>query len=156
VIEPIEPVEAPGLVRAAGLAESRPDAAVGDRLVEAVGAVHRRADSSHVLARRVLAVLAGHPLMDPSIVFPIRFDWAPVHLPAVEHALLGDDEEVVLGLARDRASAAADAGGQIDRHRPLLAADVALREERWQRLLERLGEAGVGAVLDGGARRRDR
>ena len=59
----VEPVEAADLVRAVVRAEPRADAAVVDHLVEPVGAVRRREHRAHVLAGRVLAVLAQHRLV---------------------------------------------------------------------------------------------
>ena len=50
--------------------------------------------------------------------FVIAIDAQPVHFALMHHLLLADDGNVVLGLAGDDAGVAADAGVQIDTHRP--------------------------------------
>src|SRR5207244_1291959 len=57
-----EEVEAPHLVGAVVRAVARADAAVIDHVVEAVGAVDRRAHRADQLTRGVLALHAGHRL----------------------------------------------------------------------------------------------
>ena len=85
------------------------------------GGVHR---ADH-LARRVLAMHAGHRLeRDVRIVGRpgiIAVDAQPMHDPLIEHLILADDRHVVFRLAGDDAGLAADAGVQIDRHRPGVA-----------------------------------
>src|SRR5207248_5671945 len=89
-----EPVEPPHLVRAVVRAEPRADAAVVDHLVEPVGRVHRRADRTHVLARRVLAVLAQHRHVDARI--DVAIDPDPRHVTAARTVGGADDRHVVL------------------------------------------------------------
>ncbi len=87
--------------------------------------VHRRVHRADHLARRVLAMHARHWLerdvrgVRRSGV--IAVDAQPVHDAAVEHLVLADDRHVVLGLAGGDTGLAADAGIQIDRHRPGVA-----------------------------------
>src|SRR3954462_3075455 len=129
-------VEAPHLVGAVVRAVARADAAVVDHVVQAFRAMRRRADRADQLARRVLALHAGDRLvirLDRGgvlrVTLEVVVDADPVHLAAAIHLLLADDRDVVLGLARDGAGAAAGAGRQIDRHAPLVAVVFPLRNQ---------------------------
>src|SRR6185295_8719968 len=100
---------------------------------------------------RVLALHAGHGLEDRTRILDttgvVAIDANPVHLPAVADLVLADDGDVVLGLAGDRASAAADACGEIDAHRPGVRA---LR----RRVVKRAGTSIGGRAADGRRARR--
>src|SRR5207244_352189 len=103
----VVPVEPPDLVRAVVRAVPRPDAAVVDLLVEALGAGRGGEHGAHGLARRVAAVLAHHRLMQGfgillgAAVIPIDPD--PVHDALALDLILADHRHVVLGLAGDHA-----------------------------------------------------
>ena len=151
VLKEVEPAH---FVRAVVRAVARADAAVVDHVVQAFAAVHRRADGAHRLARRGLAVHARHRLevglrvLDLALV--IGVDAQPVHFAAAHHLLLADDGDVVLGLARDDARAAAVARVEIDRHAPLVAAGFLLlvgerRPQRRQLVLILLQRGELGA-----------
>src|SRR5205085_3273941 len=77
----LQEVEAPDLVRAVVRAEARADAAVVDLHVEALAVMHRGAHRAHELARRALAVHAGHGLEDaaPGRGRVVAVDADPVH-----------------------------------------------------------------------------
>ena len=64
-------------------------------------------------------------------------DADPVHLAVLADLVLADDRDVVLRHARHGARAAAVAGGQVDRHAPLVAVVLVLGIER-QRLRRRV------------------
>ena len=100
----------------------------------------RRGHWAHDLARRGLALLTQHRLMvgvgilDVAGVIPV--DPQPVHFTAVEHLILADDWDVVLGLAGDDARVTAGADVLIDRHAPGVAFvfEVAVHREACERL----------------------
>src|SRR5205823_3951294 len=81
----------------------------------------------------------------------VAVDADPVHLAPGDDLHLADDRDVVLGLAGDRASGAADAGVQVDRHAPGVAVVGVLGVERGLRArlqpVERAEEVRVGAEL---------
>src|SRR5690606_21474761 len=81
----LEVVEAADLVGTVVRAEPRPDAAVVDHLVQAVGAVNGGVHRTHVLAGRHLAVLAEHRLMHDAralvLAEEVGVDAQPVHFP---------------------------------------------------------------------------
>src|SRR5690606_33562444 len=103
----------------------RADAAVVDHVVQAFARVHGRANRAHLLAGRVLALLAGDGLEarlgGVRLALVVAIDAQPEHLPARCDGLLARDGDVVLRLARRDASAAADALVQIDAHAPAMA-----------------------------------
>ena len=84
--------------------------------------MHRGADRADQLARRLLAVHAGHRLEQRAALGAgrrlVAVDADPVHLAAGGDLLAADDRDVVLGLAGDGAGVAADAGVEVDRHAP--------------------------------------
>ena len=84
--------------------------------------MHGRPHRTDYFAGRLLAMHAQHRLeiaiRRVGAAFVIAIDAQPMHLPLVDHLLLADDGNVVLGLAGDDASVAADAGVEIDAHRP--------------------------------------
>ena len=108
-----------------------------------------RTDGAHLLARRVLALLARDRLVnDLGIVdaaLEITVDADPVHLAVVDDLLLADGGNVVLRLAGDHARVATRTVAQVDRHRPLVAGVGVL-------FVERLAALGVdeGFALFGG------
>ncbi len=147
--------------------------------------MHRGADGTDDLARCLLAMLAQHRLEQHVWcvwgAFVVAVDPQPVHLPLVDHLLLADDRDVVLGHAGDDAGVAADAGVQVDAHAPggragwlavvqfrvvrLFAQEVRIGLEGGQRAvtneLARIGEdrvvvlgAGQGVAALGLAQRR--
>src|SRR5204863_2000121 len=137
-------------------AVARADAAVVGHVVEAVVRVRRRGDRTDLLAGRVLALHARHRLVDGMRLVAaarvVAVDADPVHLAAPDDALLADDRDVVLGLARDGAGGATRASGEIDRHPPLVArGDVRLVPERLELLglddVHLLDELGMSAEL---------
>src|SRR3954468_20659956 len=85
-------IEAANLVRAKAGAGSRPDTAVINHLVDTLGTVGRGVYRTPHLARRLLAMHAGHRLEEAAR----RFDFAivvardpqPVHFAADSHLLL--------------------------------------------------------------------
>src|SRR5205085_5683493 len=83
--------------------------------------VHRRFDGADVLAGRVLAVHAGHGLEERASLLVVAIDADPVHLASRDYLLLAHRRNVVLRLAGDRAGVAADAGVEVDAHRPAIA-----------------------------------
>src|SRR5437588_5428654 len=84
--------------------------------------MHGRADWTDQFTRRVLAMHAWHRLMlEPGIVDRAGFvgvDANPVHFPPARDLIFANHRNVVLGLARDRARAATNAGAEIDHHSP--------------------------------------
>ena len=122
----VEEVEAADLVRAVVRAVPRADAAVVGHVVQAFGAVRGRADRADLLARRVLAVLAGIGCVTRCgsfvVTHEVAVDAEPVHLARVLRTpSLPTIGNVVLGLAGDHAGVAAGAGVQVDAHAPLVA-----------------------------------
>ena len=117
-----EVIEAADLVGAVIGAEPRADAAVVHHHVQPLGIVHRRPHRADDLARRLLALHAQHRLEVArgriGLAFIIAIDAQPLHLTLVDHLLLADDGNVVLGLAGDDARVATDARVQIDAHGP--------------------------------------
>src|SRR4051812_26090243 len=155
-----EEVEAPHLVWAVVRAVARADAAVVDHVVQAFRAMRRRADGADQLARRGLALHAGDRLVIRldrigvlRVTLEVVVDADPVHLAPAIHLLLADDRDVVLGLARDGAGAAARARRQVDRHAPLVAVVFPLGNQR-QRARRRLAHVrddfGIFLVFLGG------
>ena len=118
----IEPVKTPYLVRAVIGTESCADAPVVDHLVQAVRAVDGGVHRAYVLARRLLALLTGHGLVEVGglvdVTLVVVVDPDPVHLAADGDLTLADDGDVVLRLAGNHAGVAADARAQINRHTP--------------------------------------
>ncbi len=150
-------VEAPDLVRAVVRAVPRADAAVVDHVVQAFRAVGRRGDRADDLARRVLALLTGHRLVDRlhrlrrvDVAGEVVVDADPVHLAVLAHLLLADHRDVVFRHAGDDAGAAAGARRQVDGHAPLVALVLVVRVQR-QRLGERVrhvrDDSGLVRVL---------
>src|SRR5262249_49399281 len=94
-----EEVEAAHLVGAVVRAETRAHAPVVDLDVQAFAVVNRRADGTHGLARRVLAVHARHGLeeharcLHRSLV--VSIDANPVHLAPARDLFLADRRYVV-------------------------------------------------------------
>src|SRR5215471_72982 len=119
----IEEIEAADLKRAIVRAITGADATVVGHHVHAVFAVDRGIARTNRFARRVLAVLAHHRLMDHLGIFRIlavvlvelflarvvAIDPQPVHRAPVLDLQFSDDRNVVLGLARDHARAATGA-----------------------------------------------
>src|SRR5689334_18073318 len=73
----------------------------------------------------------------------------PVHLAVHRDLFLPDNRNIVLGLARDRANTAADAGPEINRHAPGMALINVIPVEgvvcrRWR--LGRARDAGLVAL----------
>src|ERR1035441_10372218 len=122
VIGEEQEVEAAHLVGAVVGAVSSAHAAVVDHGVEAFRRVHRCADRADLLARRILAVLAGHGLEvcagRGKIAFKVCIDTQPLHVAADAYLLLADYGNVVLGVAADDAGVAAGAAVHVDRHAP--------------------------------------
>src|SRR5690348_12808232 len=118
----VEEIEAADLVGAIIRAEARADAAVVDHHIEAFGVVHRRVHGADDLARRVLAVHAGHRLEhDPRVLeraLVVTIDPEPMHVSAAQDFSLPYNRTIVLRLTRHDAGLAADAGVEIDAHRP--------------------------------------
>ena len=113
----VEEIEAAHLVGAVVRAIPRADAAVVGHDVEALVVVDGGVDRADRLARRVLALLAGHRLEEHLRVLEIlrvlriaaghvggeiAVDADPVHLAAAHDLVLADDGDVVLRLAGDR------------------------------------------------------
>src|SRR4029079_3037336 len=124
VLDVVEEVEPPHLVRAVVAAVAGADAAVVDHLVDALVAVDGGVHRADVLARRGLAVLAGqrldHQLGIGELALGVSSDAYPLHLATLAHVLLADGRDVVFRLAADDAGAAARALVHVDRHRPLV------------------------------------
>src|SRR5262249_20870426 len=148
-------VEAADLVRTVVRAVARPDAAVVDHVVEALAAVHGGVHRADDLTGRVLAVHAGHRLVQHlggvQIAGEVAVDAQPLHLAAPRHLVLPDDGDVVLGDAGRDAGVAADASVEIDRHAPRIAEErmlVRVEGLRARGHLDHLtGELRVGAEL---------
>src|SRR5437763_1173284 len=104
--------------------------------------MHGRADWTDQFTRRVLAMHAWHRLMlEPGIVDRAGFvgvDANPVHFPPARDLIFANHRNVVLGLARDRARAATNAGAEIDHHSPGV---TAIFEFTW--MIQRLVMRGV-------------
>ena len=134
-------VEPAHLVRAVVRAVARADAAVVDHVVQAFVVVDGRGHRADHLARRVLALLAGHRLVIGvgvlEVAGVVAVDPQPVHLAAVEDLLLADHRNVVLGLAGDDAGVAAGADVLVDGHAPgvALVLEVAVHRQPGQRLV---------------------
>src|SRR5262249_54928311 len=118
----------------------------------ALGVVDRRFDRAHDLARRVLAVHAGHRHEGRAgrcgVAGEVRVDAEPVHLAAAEHLVPPHGRDVVLRLAGDDARLAVDAGGEVDRHPPAEALGLPLRVEALARF-ERGGGLLRAAAIRG-------
>ena len=101
-------------------------------------AVPGRSDGAHDLARRVLALLAGHWLKISLRIclsaFVVGIDSKPVHLAAARDLFLPYYRYVVFGDARDDAGTAADARVQINRHAPGVAVVLEFRIQRFFRV----------------------
>ena len=123
VLEKIEPTDLVGTVVRT---KPRADAAVVHLEIQSLAVVHRRRDRANQFARRVLAMHARHRhVVEPGTVertFVIGVDPDPEHLPIACDLVLADGGDVVFRFAGDEAGVAADARGQVDRHRPLVAA----------------------------------
>src|SRR5262249_795794 len=109
----LEKIETPYLVRAVVGTIARADAAVVDHVVEPVGTVNCCPYRANQLARCVLTLHARHRLKEGfrvgQITSVVAIDSKPVHFPSMGDLGLADDRDIVLGLARDDAGAAADA-----------------------------------------------
>jgi hypothetical protein len=129
----LQVVEAAHLVGAVVGAVAGADAAVVDHHVQALAVVDRRGDRADRLARRLLAVLAGHRhveevgVVEPAAVVGVDAD--PVHLAPDQHLVLADDRDVVLGLAGGDAGVAAGADGHVDDHAPLVRVVLPVGED---------------------------
>src|ERR1700682_1974537 len=160
-----EKIEPPHLVWAVVGAVARAHAAVVDHLVEALVAVDGGVDGADVLAGSALAVHAHKRLEDHAgvggiVADEIAVDAQPVHLAAAPDALLADDGNIVLRLARHHARAAAGAAREIDGHSPAISLrviprlvdgerDAALLLElllRLAQLIERAGDCDDAAL----------
>src|SRR5712692_8990398 len=115
-------VEAAYFVRAVVGTVARAHAAVVNHVIQAFGAVHGSADWTDYLARRVLALHAGHRLEKRSrivtIALVVGIHSQPVHVPASDNLLFADHRDVILRLAGDDAVVAPDTGVHVDRHTP--------------------------------------
>src|SRR5690606_6612717 len=137
-----EEVEAAHLVGAVVRAVARPDAAVVDHVVQAVGRVLRRPRRADDLARRVLALHARPRLeADPALLVAVLVDPEPEHEALPARLDRADRVDVVLRLAGDDAGVAADAGVEVDAHAPARPAARALLVERRLRLVGAVGRA---------------
>ena len=147
VLRVVEEVEAPDLVGAVVRAVAGADAPVVDHHVQALAVVHGGRDRAHLLARRVLALHAGHRLEHRPrlrrLAGEVAVDPEPGHLAAAAHLVAADDRHVVLALARHRARVAAGARVEVDDHAPLRPLLVLRRREE----LRDLGALGRGARL---------
>ena len=146
-----EIIKSPDLVGTVVGAEPRADATVIHHHVQPFGIVHRCANRTDDLARRLLALHAQHRLEVAyrriDIAFIVAIDAQPLHLALAQHLLLADDRNVVFGLTGDNARVAADARIQIHAHGPgrrplrLPAVEMGLffagAEKVW--ILERIG-----------------
>ena len=115
-----EEVEAAHFVGTIRLAEARADAAVVDLHVKPFAVVDRSRHRADRLARRVLAVHAGHGREAGSAVDDIFVDPQPMHVAAFGDFVRADDRNIVFSLAGDDAGVAADAGRVVDHHRPFV------------------------------------
>src|SRR5262245_36386786 len=110
IIRKLKEIETPHLVGTVIRAVARADATVVNHVVEPLAAVDRRHDWADQLARRVLAVHAGHRLkIRVWVVYAprvIAVDAQPMHLAAAGHLLLADHRDIVFRLASHDASAA--------------------------------------------------
>ena len=115
-------VESPYLVRAVVRAVACAHAAVIDHHVQAFRRVHRCAHRANLLARSVLAVLAGHGLeVRPrrgQVAFKISVDAQPLHIAPDPHLLFAHHGNVVLGITAHDAGIASRATVHVDRHAP--------------------------------------
>ena len=125
-----EEIEAAHLVGAVRFAEPRADAAVVDLDVQPFAVMDRGRDRADRLARRVLAMHAGHRRKAGPAVDDIIVDAQPMHVAAFGDFLRARRRHIVLGLAGDDAGVAADAGRGVDRHRPFVGVVVVRRIER--------------------------
>src|SRR5262245_7494348 len=134
LLVPVEEVEAADAVRAVVQAVAGADAAVVGHVVQALARVLGRGDRAHLLAGRVLALLAGDRLVDDvGIVgraLEVAVDADPVHLAVAGDLGPADDGDVVLRLAGDHARVAADARAEVDRHAPAVTLVGPLLEQR--------------------------
>ncbi len=76
----------------------------------------------------------------------VGVDAQPMHVAPARDLVGADNRHVVLGLAGDDAGVAADAGRDIDHHRPLVWADVG----RGMLRIERCRRRSVGGSQRGG------
>ena len=118
---PVEPVEAPHLVRAVLRTESSPDAAIVNLIVKPlfgmVGRVHR----AHRFAGCVVAVLAQHGqkyCFFHSLGILITLYVQPRHFAAFNDPLHSHNSEIVFGIAGGRTGRAANTSVEIDHHAP--------------------------------------
>ena len=82
-------------------------------------ATHRLERDLRILGEDLVARATESGGLDLAVgVVAVQTD--PVHLTTAQDLILADDRDVVLGLAGDNASVAADAGVQVDRHAPLV------------------------------------
>src|SRR5205823_9765911 len=130
-------VETADFVRAVVRAVARADAPVVDHVVQALGAVHRRAYGANLFARRIFALLARHGLeerlgiverfilsariADVGFDVPVvAVDANPVHLSSAHNLLFADHGDVVFRLASHDAGVASVAAVQVNGHRPAI------------------------------------
>ena len=137
-----EEIEATHFVGAIRLAEPRADAAIVDLDVQSLAVMHRGRDRAHRLARRMLAMHAGHRREAWPAVDDIIVDAQPMHVAADRDLVRPDDRHIIFRLAGDDAGVAADAGRRIDHHRPFVGVVVVRRVER-----RRIGAGLVQAEL---------
>src|ERR1700733_4578223 len=109
-------------------------AAVVDHGVEAFRRVYRSAHRANLLARSILAMLAGHRLevgaRRRQIALEIGVDAQPLHVAPDAHLLLAHHRNVVLGITAHDAGVAAHAAVHVDRHTPLVLWVRPVGEER--------------------------
>ncbi len=124
---PVEPVEAPYLVRAVLGAKAGSDAAVVNLVVEAlfgmVGGIHR----AHRFARCIVAVLTHHGEKRdffPAFRILITFHPKPCHFTALDNSFYAHHPDVVLCVARRRTGAASNAFVQVHCHAPTIGVVV--------------------------------
>ena len=113
--------------------------------------MNRGRDRADDFAGRVLAVHTRHRLK-MGLIRRVRLpgvpgiDAYPVHLPVPQHFLLTDDGDIVFRLTGGGAGVAADAGIQVDRHRPGIPLVLDRRIKRFRRL-RLLREPGIFTEL---------
>ena len=126
----IKEVESTHLVRAVVTAVARTDATVVDHVVQAVQIMDGGRHRAHLLARRVLAVHAGHRLhairlgLRCGAALEVTVNTNPVHLATASHLILTDDRNVVLCLACHDAGTATSARGKVNGHCPAILGSI--------------------------------
>ena len=126
----IKEVESTHLVRAVVTAVARTDATVVDHVVQAVQIMDGGRHRAHLLARRVLAVHAGHRLYAICVrlrcgaALEVTVNTDPVHLATASHLILTNDRNVVLCLACHDAGAATSARCKVNGHCPAILGSI--------------------------------